>query len=172
MRVEIVTAAASPAITLSDVKVYAFMNTDAYDNKINSLIEPATKYLERHIGRKLIDQVYDIWYDREEYQNRLDAYSNSISLYTFNVSSITSVTNYDPTNTSSVVTASDYRLSGNTLSAECNLVYNDYINIERTKVLIEHWVRDGQKSSISGRTELPSNFINLITPYMSMGSIL
>ena len=125
MRIELTTAPVNPAATLAGVKLYSFKNTDAFDNKITSLIEPATKYVERYSGRKLINQTWTIWMDREEYIDRLAAYKNSINLYTLNVSAINSVTLYAPDNSTTVVDASDYRLSGSTLSAVNKLVYND-----------------------------------------------
>ena len=103
MRVELITAPANPATTLSDVKTYAFMNTSGYDTKINSLIEPATKYLENHIGRKLITQTLDIFYDADEYKSRLNAYNDSLVLYTFNVQSITEASTYDEDNNNTII---------------------------------------------------------------------
>ena len=203
MRIELVTPPANPAITLSDVKIYAFMNTSSFDTKISSLIQPATDYLEKHIGRRLIDQTLDIFMDRDEYTDRLIAYKNTITLYSLNVSSIVSLKTFDSLNASSTVTASDYRLSGNESSAESRLAFNDNVSIQTTNlrtvdsvaiqviagygasstfiptpliqalsVLIEHWVRDGQKASMTGRSEIPTNYLNLISPYMSMEGYL
>lgn len=129
MRTEIVTEAVNPAINLAGVKLYAFKNTDAYDAKIESLILPATKYVERYTGRKLINQELSIWLDRDEYVDRLTAYKNSITLSTLNVSLINSVTLYDSDNATSTVTSTDYRLSGDTKSASSKLVYNENSSI-------------------------------------------
>ena len=203
MRIELVTPPANPAITLSDVKIYAYMNTTAFDTKIESLIQPATDYLEKHIGRRLIEQTWDIIMDRDEYIDRLIAYKNTITLYSLNVSSIVSLKTFDDSNTESTVTASDYRLSGNEFSAESRLAFNENISIDTTNlrpvdsvsiqvvsgfginstfipspliqalaVLIEHWIRDGQKASMTGRSEIPTNYLNLISPYMSMEGYL
>ena len=125
MRIELTTAPANPAATLAGVKLYSFKNTTAFDAKITSLIEPATKYIERYTGRKLINQTWTIWMDREEYTDRLRAYLNTITLSTLNVSAINSLTLYAPDNSTSVVTASDYRLSGGILSASNRLSFND-----------------------------------------------
>lgn len=129
MRTEIVTEAVNPATDLAGIKLYSFKNTNAYDSKIESLIAPAEKYLERYTGRKLITQTVRIWLDRDEYADKLIAYKNSITLSTFNASVINSVTLYDSDNTASIVDSSDYRLSGDTLSAVSKLVYNENTSI-------------------------------------------
>jgi uncharacterized phiE125 gp8 family phage protein len=126
MRIELKTGPiVNPAVTLADVKTYAFKNTSSYDGKITSLLIPEQQYLEEYIGRKLIDQSWYIYLDALEYSDRLQAYNKSITLSTFNVSSIVEVTKYDQFNTGTVETASNYRLSGNQLSDVSMLVYND-----------------------------------------------
>ncbi len=134
MRIELTTSPANPAATLAGVKLYSFKNTDAFDSKISSLIEPATKYVERYTGRKLINQTWTIWMDRDEYIDRLTAYKNTIMLSTLNVSAINSVTLYAPDNSTSVVTASDYRLSGGVLSAGNRLAFNDQSTISTSNL--------------------------------------
>ncbi|MCM8527310.1 MAG: hypothetical protein NE327_12390 [Lentisphaeraceae bacterium] len=125
MRVELKTPPAEAAMTLADVKTYGDFKTTAQDAKITALITPSTEYIERVLGRKLINQSWYIYLDNEEYHNRLDAYRNSIHLYSFNVSSITEVNKYDLENSATVISSSDYRLSGNALSAVSKLVFND-----------------------------------------------
>ena len=134
MRIELTTAPISPAATLAGVKLYSFKNTTAFDSKISSLIEPATKYVEKYTGRKLINQTVTIWLDRAEYTDRLRAYLNTITLSTLNVSAINSLTLYAPDNTSSVVSASDYRLSGGILSASNRLSFNDQASISTSNL--------------------------------------
>lgn len=134
MRVELVTPPASAAIALSDIKQYTFSNSDAFDAQYTSLIQAGTNYVENHTGRKLITQTYDIYMDRTEYLERLNAYNNTLSLYSFNVQSISSLTVYDPDNSATIVSSSDYRLSGSTLSAQCNLVFNDSANPPTTNM--------------------------------------
>lgn len=126
MRIELKTGPlVSPAITLADVKTYAFKNTSAYDDKITSLLLPEQQYLEEYIGRKLISQSWYIFLDAVEYSDKLDAYNNSITLSTFNVSAITEVTKFDQFNDDTVEASSNYRLSGNEFSDVSMLVYND-----------------------------------------------
>ena len=127
------------------------------------------------------------------------AYADTITLSSLNVSAINSVTLYAPDNSTSVVTASDYRLSGGLLSAANRLAYNDLVSITTTNlrtndsiavevatgygaastdvpkpihqalsVLIDHWVKFGMKSSKESLHEVPSSFVALIRPYMSM----
>lgn len=134
MRLQLVTPPVNPAITLAEIKLYAFKNTDAFDAKIQSLIAPATHYLERYIGRKLITQSWQVWMDRDEYADRLIAYKNSITLSTLNVAEITSVTLYDSNNVTSIVDSADYRLSGDTLSASSKLVFNDHTSISTSNL--------------------------------------
>lgn len=136
MRTEIVTPAVNPATDLAEIKLYAFKNTNTFDAKIESLIPAATKYLERYTGRKLITQTVIIWLDRDEYIDRLTAYKNTITLSTFNASVIHSVTLYDSNNIASIVDSSDYRLSGNTLSAVNKMVFNDNTSISTSNLRI------------------------------------
>ncbi len=126
MRIELKTAPlVSPAITLADVKTYAFKNTSAYDDKINSLLLPEQQYLEEYIGRKLISQSWYIYLDAVDYADKLLAYNNTITLSTFNVSAITEVTKFDQLNDPTVEASSNYRLSGNEFSDVSMLAYND-----------------------------------------------
>lgn len=126
MRIELNTAPlVNPAITLADVKTYAFKNTSAYDDKITSLLLPEQQYLEEYIGRKLISQTWDIYLDAQEYADKLLAYNNTITLSTFNVSSISEVTKYDQFNNPTIESTSNFRLSGNEFSDVSMLVYND-----------------------------------------------
>jgi len=134
MRIELTTSPVNPAATLAGVKLYSFKNTDVFDAKISSLIESATKYVEKYTGRKLIDQTWTIWIDREEYNDRLIAYLNTITLSTLNVSAINSLTLYAPNNTSSIISASDYRLSGGILSASNRLSFNDQFSAKTSNL--------------------------------------
>lgn len=128
MRIELKTGPEIVALTVAGVKQQAFMNSDKLDSMITAEINTTIEYSENYTGRRLIDQSVYIYYDREEYTDRLRAYKNKLILSTLNVSAITEVLTYDRNNTSTIVTASDYRLSGNVLSAESNLVYNETVN--------------------------------------------
>lgn len=136
MRIELTTSPVNPAATLAGVKLYSFKNTDVFDAKISSLINPATQYVERYTGRRLINQTITIWMDRVEYDDRLRAYSNTITLSTLNVSAINSLTLYALDNSTSVVSASDYRLSGGILSASNRLSFNDQTSISTSNLRI------------------------------------
>lgn len=125
MRLELKTAPAAVAIERDDVKTYSFMNTTKYDSLIDSLLVPCTEEIERYTGRRLINQSWYIYLDAREYYNRLDAYLNSITLSTLNVSAITEVLTYSKANASTVLTSSDYRLAGNAFSGISKLVFND-----------------------------------------------
>lgn len=125
MRIELKTGPGVTALTVAGVKQQAFMNSDKLDSMITAEINTTIEYSENYTGRRLIDQSIYIYYDREEYADRLRAYDNKLILSTLNVSAITEVLTYDRNNTSTIVTASDYRLSGTPLSAESNLVFND-----------------------------------------------
>jgi uncharacterized phiE125 gp8 family phage protein len=137
MRLEFKTAPAAVAIERDDVKTYSFMNTTKYDNLIDALLIPCTEEIERYTGRRLINQSWYIYLDAQEYYNRLDAYLNSITLSTLNVSAITEVLTYSKANASTVLTSSDYRLSGNAFSGISKLVFNDntppqYLDLRNT----------------------------------------
>jgi uncharacterized phiE125 gp8 family phage protein len=125
MRLELKTPPAAVAIERDDVKTYAKMNTTKQDDLIDALLVPCTEELERYTGRKMISQSWYIYLDANEYYPRLDAYLNTITLSTLNVSAITEVLTYNIDNTSNTVTSSDYRLSGNEFSGISKLVFND-----------------------------------------------
>ena len=125
MRIELKTAPATVALTLAGVKQQAFINTTKYDTMISAEIDKAIAEAEQYTGRRLIDQSIYIYYDRDEYADRMRAYKDSLLLSSLNVSAITEVLTYDDLNSPTTVTASDYRLSGNVLSAESNLVFNE-----------------------------------------------
>ena len=125
MRIELKTGPQVVALTVTGVKQQAFMNTEKYDAMIGAEIDKSIAYAEQYTGRRLIDQSIYIYYDRDEYADRMRAYKNSLLLSSLNVSAITEVLTYDRSNNSTAVTSTDYRLSGNVLSAESNLVFND-----------------------------------------------
>jgi len=125
MRIELKTAPAVASMTRDDVKTYAFIKTTKYDDQIDAQLTPCTEELERYTGRKMIDQSWYIYLDAQEYYDRLNAFNNTITLSTFNVSAITEVLTYSMDNTSTAITASDYRLSGSVLSSFSRLVFND-----------------------------------------------
>lgn len=125
MRLELKTAPATPAITLQAIKDYGYDNASENDTLISTEIAAVTDYVELITGRRLINQSWYIYLDANEYFDRLLAYKDSITLSTLNVSSITEVTTYDRSNNGTVITASDYRLSGTVLSASSKLVFND-----------------------------------------------
>jgi uncharacterized phiE125 gp8 family phage protein len=124
MRIELKTAPATVALTLAGVKQQAFMNTTKLDSQVSAEIDKAIAYAEQYTGRRLIDQSIYIYYDLDEYADRLRAYKNSLMLSTLNVSAITEVLTYDTLNASTAVTSTDYRLSGTPLSASSKLVFN------------------------------------------------
>jgi len=117
-----------PAVTQAGIKEYGYDHNDENDALINSLIQPATDYVEHITGRRMISQSWYIYMNADEYFNRLAAYKNSVTLSTLNVSAITEVLQFDRNNNSTAITATDYRLSGNVLSAQSQLVFNDNIS--------------------------------------------
>ena len=134
MRIELKTAPATVALTLAGVKQQAFINTTEYDTMIAAEIDKAIAYTEQYTGRRLIDQSIYIYYDRDEYVDRMRAYKNSLLLSSLNVSAITEVLTYDELNASTAVTSTDYRLSGTPLSAESNLVFNETTTASLTNI--------------------------------------
>ena len=125
MRLELKTGPAIAAVTMADIKVYGNINTDSKDTVITENIPGIIGFVENITGRRMIDQSVYIYLDSEEYYSRLNGRKNSIVLSTLNVSSIVEVQEFDRNNTSTVIAASDYRLSGNQLSGSSKLVFND-----------------------------------------------
>ena len=111
MRKELRVAPANPAITLANVKVYGYVKNTERDDELNGLIPIAIKYVEDVTGRALVDQEYDIWYDRKEFWQMLG--NNFVYLSTLNVTSIDSIILYSADGTETVVDPSTYRLADN-----------------------------------------------------------
>ena len=134
MRIELKTGPGVTALTVAGVKLQAFINTTELDAMITAEIDKAIAYTEQYTGRRLIDQSIYIYYDRDEYADRMRAYKNSLLLSSLNVSAITEVLTYDELNASTAVTSTDYRLSGTPLSAESNLVFNETTTASLTNI--------------------------------------
>ena len=124
----------NPAITKEDVKEFGFINSDERDDDIDSLISAATIMTEKLTGRKLITQTWYIYYDQEEFADRLRTYKNQIVLTTFNVQSIVELLVYKKDNTSSTITASNYRQVGDELTSNTRLAFNDDYNLNLSDV--------------------------------------
>lgn len=124
----------NPAITKEDVKQFGFINSDERDDDIDSLISAATIMTEKLTGRKLITQTWYIYYDQEEFADRLRTYKNQIVLTTFNVQSIVELLVYKKDNTSSTITASNYRQVGDELTSNTRLAFNDDYNLNLSDV--------------------------------------
>lgn len=120
MRTELKTAPAGYPITLAQVKEIAFVNTDKHDSNITALIPAVVSFVERYTQLKLVNQSWYIYYDLPELQNVMN-------LATFNCSAITELLTYDNDNDSSVVTSSDYRLSGDN-----KLIFNSSVSFSGT----------------------------------------
>ena len=124
----------NPAITKEDVKEFGFINSDERDDDIDSLINAATIMTEKLTGRKLITQTWYIYYDQEEFADRLRTYKNQIVLTTFNVQSIVELLVYKKDNTSSTIASSNYRQVGDELTSNTRLAFNDDYNLNLSDV--------------------------------------
>lgn len=111
MRPELTLAPANPAIVIADVKVYAYAQNDSRDDELAALIPVAISQVENFTGRRLVNQEYDIWYDRKEFFGMLG--NGFAYLSTFNVTAIDSITLFAVDGTETVVDDSTYRLAGN-----------------------------------------------------------
>lgn len=111
MRPELTLAPASPAILLADVKVYVYGKNDSRDDELTALIPVAISQVENFTGRRLVNQEYDIWYDRVEFFQMIG--NGFAYLSTFNVTAIDSITLFAVDGTETVVDDATYRLAGN-----------------------------------------------------------
>jgi uncharacterized phiE125 gp8 family phage protein len=111
MRKELRVAPANPAILLADVKVYGFVKNTERDDELNALIPIAIDYVERVTGRALVNQEYDIWYDRDEFGQMTQ--KGFAYLSTLNVTSIDAIKTYSTDGTETLVDSSTYRLADN-----------------------------------------------------------
>lgn len=167
MRLELKTAPAVASITTADVKEYGYINTTEHDTLIGNLIEEGTEYIEHLTGRKMINQSWYIYYDREEYYSRLRAYNNSLDLAGLNVSAITEVLTYNESNTSSVLSSSYYRLSGGVNSVQCNMVFNDNTPPERLSLRLVDAVRVEVVAGYgASQASVPTALVGAIAQYI------
>jgi len=124
----------NPAITKEDVKEFGFITSDQRDDDIDSLINAATTMTERLTGRKFITQTWYIYYDKEEFFDRILAYKKQIALTTFNVQSITELLVYKQDDTNSTIDASNYRQVGDELTSSTKLAFNDNYNLNTSDI--------------------------------------
>lgn len=111
MRKELRVAAANPAILLADVKVYVYAQNTERDDELTKFIPVAISQVENYTGRALVNQQFDIWFDRVEFFQMLQ---NGFSyLDTLNVISIEAIKTYDIDGSETIVDASTYRLADN-----------------------------------------------------------
>lgn len=123
---KLVTGPAS-AVVDRDTEVKEFLRLDgtAEDTTLDIYIAAATDFVERYTGLKLINQTWDLWLDRFEYNRRggewwdgvrngpvdiLNMGSDYIDLPFGPCSSVTSLTTYDDDNASAVYNAANYTL--------------------------------------------------------------
>lgn len=130
MRIELKTPPSSEAMNLQDTKTQGKFKGSSQNERITEFIAPATKYIENFTGRRLIDQTWYVYFDKDEYKSLMGNFfsqscSKKIPLSSLNVSSIVEVTQFDDENTGTVITSSNYFLSGNQHSEECLLVFNE-----------------------------------------------
>jgi uncharacterized phiE125 gp8 family phage protein len=111
MRKELRVGPANPAITLADLKVYGYVKNTDRDDELSALIPVAINYVEDVSGRALVNQEFDVWYDRDEFWQMIQ--NGFAYLSTLNVSSIDSITLYAVDGTATVVDPTTYRLADN-----------------------------------------------------------
>lgn len=102
-RVVIVTAPAEEPVTLEEAKLHLRRDHDfTADNAlIRQLVEAAREQVEAYTGRALITQTVDVSFDGPPCGNEL-------LLPRPKLSSVTSITTYDPDHVSAVMSSSDY----------------------------------------------------------------
>jgi len=182
MRTEIVTPAVNKPITLADVKLYGNFNGTTRDAEITAFIDPAISYVERYTGRKLITQVWEIFYDSWEYRDIMP-------LSTFNIQTIDSFETINASDTASVIPASSYRLSSDRVIFDNGRTGNfDLRNYDGVKItvttgfgllqadvppqlqtalsmIITSWMRYNGKLSDSDLHNIPDNLKAMLFPY-------
>lgn len=130
MRIELKTPPSSEAMNMKDAKTQGKFKGSSQNERITDFIAPATKYIEDFTGRRLINQSWYIYFDKEEYRALMGNFfshncSKKIPLSSLNVSSIVEATQYDDENVGTVIADTNYFLSGNQFSEECFLVFNE-----------------------------------------------
>ena len=130
MRIELKDGPESDAMNMKDAKTQGKFKGSSQNERIADCIAPATNYSEQFTGRRLINQSWYIYFTKDEYRSLIGNYfyrshSKEILLSSLNVSAITEVTQYDDENNASVISNTNYFLSGNQFSEECFLVFNE-----------------------------------------------
>ena len=111
MRKELTLGPAVEAVTLADTKINIYSKNDARDDEIIPFISLSIKLIENFTGRALINQEFDIWYDRVEFFGMLGnsfAYLSSLNVY-----EIDSITLFAADGTETIVDDTTYRLADN-----------------------------------------------------------
>lgn len=152
------------------------------------MIPIAIKYIEDVTGRALVDQEFDIWYERIEFFQMLN--NGFAYLSTLNVTSIESITMFSVDGTETVVDATTYRLadnkakfdqtrpSGSTRSQDAVRisVKAGYGADETTTpvplktamyAMVMHWYRYNGDVSDGTLNHIPDNVKSWLTPYTS-----
>jgi len=104
---ELNTAPVGFPITLAQIKTFAFMNTDNYDDAISALIPGGVSFLENYLGKVFVNQVWDLYYDLPEFAN--------VMPLGLNVNSISAVVTFDRDNNETTIASTEYRLFNNQL---------------------------------------------------------
>jgi uncharacterized phiE125 gp8 family phage protein len=188
MRKELTLGPVNPAITLAAVKVYGYVKNDSRDDELTALIPIAIKYVEDVTGRALVDQEFDIWYDRDEFWQMLG--NNFAYLSTLNVTSIESITLYAIDGTATVVDDTTYRLADNKAKFDQTTPSGSTRNLDAVKIsvkagygaddtttpeplktamyaMVMHWYRYNGDVSDGTLTHIPDTVKSWLTPYKS-----
>jgi uncharacterized phiE125 gp8 family phage protein len=189
MRKVLRVAPASAPITLAQVKTIGYVKYTDRDTELQGFVDAAVTWIEQYTGRGLITQEWDVYYDEVEFFRPIYI-GQTVDLSTLNINSIDSLTTYDVYNNATVVTASDYRLSSNSIVFDRATPFNDTRLVDAVKaevtvgygadesaipqdlkqaiaILAIHWLENGVYAADMSLTKVPDVLKSLLMKYVS-----
>lgn len=188
MRKELTQGPANPAILLADLKVRIYSKNTERDDELTALIPVAIKYVEDVTGRALVNQEFDIWYDRSEFWQMLG--NNFVYLSDLNVNAINSINLVSVDGTETLVDSSTYRLADNKAKFDQTMPSSNTRNLDAVKIsvtagygvddtevpeqlktamydLIDHWFKFGGVIKDGSYEHIPDKVKSWLAPYKS-----
>jgi len=107
-RTKIATAAAATPVTLTEAKAHLRVDFSTDDTLITTLINVATEYAEKRLGRALISQTWDMYFNDWDEALANDCDGENIYIPFSPLASITHIKYYDTSNVQQTITSTEY----------------------------------------------------------------
>lgn len=136
MRKEQTQGPANQAVLLADVKNYGYVKNNDRDSELTSLIPAKIAMVENFTGRALVNQEFDIWYNRDEFFGSVYGYGFA-ELSSLNVYNIVSAETFDIDGTSTTIDPTTYRLSANKIKFDSKLPDHSTRKMDAVKISVQ-----------------------------------